>query len=493
MKQTFKISYWALPIIGLLFYLSTSSLFAQNQTEKAAKIEDLMSLYHEYDQFNGSVLVAENGKVIYKGGQGLANMEWEIPNEANTKHRLGSITKQFTGMLIMQLVEQGKLSLDGKITDYLPDYPKETGDKITLHHLLTHSSGIFNYTNIPTFFSEQSRDPYTPEGFLSVFQDLELQFEPGAQYSYSNSGYFLLGVIIEKVTGKTYEAVLKEQIFDPLGMNDTGFDHHSTILKNRATGYEKNGPNYINSPYLDMSIPYAAGSMYSTVEDLYLWDQALYTEKLLSKKNRDLIFTPHIPDRRGDYGYGWIIGKQAIGSSTDSTLMVGHGGGINGFNTLITRLPTEKHLVVLLNNTGRTNLMEMAIAINGILYGKEYNSPKKSLANSLLTTIMEQGLSSGLAFFNKEKESSIYSLDEYEMNNLGYQFLQTGKVKEAIEVFKLNVEAFPKSGNVYDSLGEAYLADGNTELAIKNYSKSVEIDPNNTYGKEVLEKLGVKK
>jgi CubicO group peptidase (beta-lactamase class C family) len=456
---------------------------------KASQIEDLMSLYTEYGQFNGSVLVAEDGEVLYKHGFGKANMEWNIPNTANTKHRLGSITKQFTAMLILQLVEEGKLKLDAPITTYLPDYPKAKGDKISLHHLLTHSSGIPNYTSFPKFFEETSRDAFTPTEFISQFKDLELEFTPGEKFAYSNSGYFLLGVIIEKVTGKSYEENLQEKIFQPLNMKDTGFDHHNVILKNRASGYEKRGNSYSNAAYLDMSIPYSAGSLYSTVEDMYLWDRALQNNTLLSKENTDLLFAPHIKSGSGTYGYGWGTNKMVNAASKDSLVVIGHGGGINGFNTLINRIPANQELIVLLNNTGGTNLGEMSRNIIKILNDLPYELPQRSLANYLMDEITKNGLEAGIAAFKKQKDSKEYILKENDMNALGYQFLQSGKLNEAIAVFKLNVAEFPESSNVYDSLGEAYMEAGNKELAILNYKRSVEMDPKNENGKEMLKKL----
>ena len=457
----------------------------------AEQIDSLMWKYQEYGQFNGSVLVADHGKVIFKKGYGLANMEWGIPNEPDTKFRLGSITKQFTSMLIIHLVQQGTLKLDGKITDYLPDYPKETGDSITIHQLLTHTSGIPGYTEMRGFFRDMSRDRSTPTEFVKFFADSALLFEPGAQWSYSNSGYFLLGVIIEKVTGKPYEQVLQENIFDPLGMKNTGFDHHETILAKRASGYERGGAGVINAPYLDMSLPYSAGSLYSTVEDLFVWDQALYTDKLLSKEFKALLFKPHFPTRGMAYGYGWMVGKLAVGRSSDSVDVITHGGGINGFNTLICRFPEDRSLVVLLNNTGGTRLGDMNRAIIGILHHRPYDGPKKSLAESLAEALVKNGIAAGLQFYRdaKTNHSEMYRLQEREMNNAGYQLMQAGKMKEAIVVFKLNVEEYPESSNVYDSLGEAYMTNGDTELAIKNYEQSVKMDPKNDNGVEMLKKL----
>ncbi|WP_278020323.1 tetratricopeptide repeat protein [Flavobacterium ginsengisoli] len=243
--------------------------------------------------------------------------------------------------------------------------------------------------------------------------------------------------------------------------------------------------------YIDMSIPYAAGSLYSTVEDLYLWDQALYTNKLLSAKSMELLYKPYIKAWNGFYGYGWSTYE--ILNGNDKLTVIEHGGGINGFNTIISRIPANKILIVLLNNTGGTLLGEMNTAIRSILYNQPFNQPKKSLALDLLDVYTEKGALAGTDAFKKLKNDPTYAIKEGDMNRVGYQLLQTGKKKEAIEVFKINVEAFPKSGNVYDSLGEAYLADGDKKMAIANYKKSVELDPTNESGKKVLEELSKNK
>lgn len=488
MKKKSNHSLFKVLIFSVLFQLIlTNTSIAQT---KADKINELLSLYSKYDQFTGTALVTENGQIIYKKGFGLANMEWKIPNQPNTKFRLGSITKQFTALAILQLVEQGKLKLDVPISTYLPDYSKTNGDKITIHQLLTHTAGIPNYTSFPNFFPDISRNPYTPEVFIKTFADLPLQFKPGEKFAYSNSGYFVLGYIIEKVTGKTYEQYLQENIFTPLKMINSGYDHHSDIIENRATGYERNGKAYVNSRYIDMSLPYAAGSLYSTVEDLYLWDQALYSEKLLSAKYRDLLFGKYIPAGPPSYyGYGWSIEDINIGESDEKVQIVEHGGGINGFNTLITRIPLSKDLIVLLNNTGGASLNEMCHAIRAILYDKPYDMPKKSSAYVFLDVIKSQGLEAGLAKLKELNKSDEYAIKENEMNSAGYQLLQSGKTKEAIAVFKINADTFPKSGNVYDSLGEAYLKDGDKKLAIINYRKSLQFDPKNENAKKVLEEI----
>lgn len=484
MKKSIK-----LIAVCFIAHLLTFTVTAQ---DKAAQIEQLLSKYNEYGQFNGSALVAENGKVIFKKGYGQANIEWDILNKPDTKFRLGSISKQFTALLIVKLAEEGKIKLDKPITAYLPNYPKATGDKVTIHNLLTHTSGIPNYTSFSNFGKDLSRNPFTPEEFVKKFENLPLEFTPGEKFSYSNSGYFLLGYIIEKVSGKSYEQFLQETILKPLKMTNTGYDHSAIILKNRAAGYEKQNKKTINAPYLDMSIPYAAGSLYSTVEDLYLWDQALYTNQLLSEKSMESLFKPYIKAWDDYYGYGWFIHETNNGDK-GKLKVIEHGGSINGFNTIISRVPADRNLVVLLNNTGETVLGEMNNAIRAILYNQPFNQPKKSIALELLDVLSEKGPGAGIETYKKLKKDSAYGFKEGDINNAGYQLLQTGKKKEAIEIFKINVEAFPKSGNAYDSLGEAYLKDGNTKLAIVNYKKSIELDPTNENGKKILAEISKKK
>ena len=475
----------ALFLFLIVFLAGQGSGYAQ---DKSVKIDELMKIYQSYGQFNGAVLVAENGKVIYKKGLGLANMEWNIPNETDTKFRLGSITKQFTAALILQLVEQGKIKLDGKISDYLPDYRKDVGDKITVHHLLTHTSGIPSYTSQPKFFEDVSRNPFVVADFVKKYASGDLEFEPGSKFSYNNSGYFLLGAIIEKVSGKPYEQVLKENILDPLGMKNTGYDHFDAVLSKRASGYNKTPKGYINAPYLDMSIPYAAGSLYSTVEDLYLWDRALYSDKILSAKSKELMFKPNLEN----YGYGFGITNAALGDTKQTVPVISHTGGINGFNTIIVRLIGNQHLIVLLDNTSQgRNLDKISKDITNILYNQPYSQPKKSIAEALFNTAAEQGAEAAVKQYRnlKANQSATYDFSEAELNTLGYQLLGMKKIKDAIEIFKLNVEAYLQASNPYDSLGEAYMMSGDKELALKNYKKALELDPQNTNAASVIKRL----
>ena len=449
-----------------------------------------MSTFAAYGQFSGAVLVAAKGKVIYKKGFGLANREWDVPNTPDTKFRLASVTKQFTAMLIMQLVAENKLALDVPIARYLPDYPKANAERITVHHLLSHTSGTPNYTSFP-HYREMMGKAHSPSDLLRAFADSTLEFTPGERFAYSNSGYVVLGAIVEKTTGMSYEQALQERIFTPLNMIGSGIDNGRTVLEKRATGYDKGGSSFTNSSYIDMSVPFSAGAIYSTVEDLFLWDQALYTEKLLPKQYKDLMFQSRTPTGGGSYGYGWGIGDLAIGNSKERSQTISHGGGINGFSTLITRVPADSILIVVLNNTSNAPLNTMTAAINGILHGRPYDMPKRSLASTIQATMEKDGITKAVSDFKALKGSTEHYLDEGEMNMTGYELLWAGKKKEAASFLKLNVDAFPNAFNTYDSYGEVLLALGDTAKAIENYKRSVQLNPDNNNGVQVLQGLGI--
>lgn len=474
-------------IAATAIILFSSIVLPQSKIEK---IDELISKYSEYRYFNGSALVAENGKVIFKKGYGEANMEWNIPNAPDTKFRLGSITKQFTSMLIMQLVEKNMIKLENKITDYLPYYRKDTGDKVTIEMLLTHTSGIPSYTDREDFFEKVSKNYYSPDDFIKEYCSGDFEFEPGSKFNYNNSGYFILGAIIEHITNMTYEEAIKENILIPLGLNETGYDHFENIISKRAAGYEKSGSGYVNAPYLEMALPYSAGSMYSTVEDLFKWDLALSTEKLLSKKYMDEIFKGRVAARNSQYAYGWFI--DSVSLDDKKYVVFTHGGGINGFNTINYIIPEKQQIVILFSNAGGAPLNPMTDAIINILNGKEYKFPPKPLTDLLATTIENEGIGKAIKLFNELKsDKQNYSYNERELNALGYNFLRIKKIDEAIEIFRLNLHEYPKSYNVYDSFAEALMAKGDENGAIENYKKSLELNPANQHGIEQLKKLGV--
>jgi len=470
-----------------VFFVLIHFLATAQSPDKAAKIDQLARQYADCCQFTGTVLVSEHDKVIFKGGYGLANREWNIPNAPDVKFRVGSITKQFTSMLVLQQVAKGSIKLDGHISDYLPYYRKDTGSRVTIAQLLSHTSGIPSYTDDPKFFPDVSRNYYAVDDFVTKFCSGDLQFEPGTKFHYDNSGYFVLGAILEHVTGKKYEDLLQENILTPVGMRDTGYDHWATIIAKRASGYQETFDGIENAPYLDMALPYAAGSLYSTVEDLYKWDQALYTDKLLPADLKRKLFTPNLEE----YGFGWAIHVIAKDQPSPGKTMITHGGGINGFNTNEVRLVDDHSLIVIFNNTPGADLNQFARDIRAILYGQEPSAPKGSPVHDLRETLRTRGLDAMIAQYKELGRSSAtkYIFNDGALNRIGYDLLERDRVSDAITVFKLNAEEYPKVANVYDSLAEAYAKAGNRQLAIENYKRSLELDPKNQNAIDRLKEL----
>ena len=470
----------------VLIFATVMSLTAQSTPERISR---LVERYHRTGKLNGSVLVAQNGNVIYRAGHGEADKSWGIPNTPDTRFRIGSVTKQFTATLILQLVDDGVLRLDAPISDYLPEYPKEVGAKVTIHHLLTHTSGIPSYTDMPEFVDKHSRNPYTPQEFAATFSSLPLEFEPGSNWRYSNSGYFLLGVIIESVTGKSYDEVLRERVLEPLGMNQTGYDRYDEVVEKQASGYIMlPDGTFQRAPFLDTSIPYAAGMMYSTVDDLFKWDQALYGKTFVrGAALRAQMFTPHMQG----YGYGWRIGQQKVGSR--SVNIVEHGGRIPGFHAGFRRMPDDRNTIIVLDNTSGLHVEELVEGITQLLYDQPAKEPAESIARVVATTIEKDGVDAALARFRaiRSRGSADYDFNEGEMNTLGYIYLQQGRLDEAIAVFTMNIEAHPDASNVYDSMGEAWLLSGDTAKAITSYRRAYELNPALPSARAALERFGV--
>jgi len=315
--------------------------------------------------FSGVVLVAKDGKRIWGGAAGLANREHNVPNEAKTKFRLASITKPFTAVAIFMLQEKDKLKTSDPIGKHLKKTPK-AWKKVTIYHLLTHTSGIPSYTEYPDH-DEVARRRMSPGDLAETFKDKKLDFAPGEKFHYCNSGYVLLGLIIEAISGKTYSQFLRDNIFKPLGMNDTGLDDNLDILLHRAQGYSRTMENEVkNTGFLDMSIPYAAGGMYSTAEDLLRFESGLASGKLLSKASLKAMYK----EEQGNYACGWGLGE------FQKHKIVGHAGGINGFTTNFERIESERYCSIVLSNIEGAPVTMITDAMRSIIFGAPYTTPQ---------------------------------------------------------------------------------------------------------------------
>jgi CubicO group peptidase (beta-lactamase class C family) len=455
--------------------------------EKTAKIDEFIKKCNEYRIFNGAVLVAENSKIIYENALGPANREWNVPNRINTKFMIGSVSKQFTAMLILQLVEEGKISLDDKLSKIIPYYPREKADKITVHHLLCHSSGIPLLTKIyENFYTDVWVKEYSDEEYIKLFCDHEHEFEPGSRFMYNSGGYYLLAVIIEEVTGKKFNDVIKEKIFDPLQMTGTGCNDGITIVPEMATGYEYWNFRFMKTGYSSPSFHKGAGSVYSNAGDLFKWWKALQTEKLISQKYLDLMFKQHISLFRAGYGYGWVIGKRDLAEIGEDMNFIEHNGYYPGFNCVFTWLTDKDDLILTLTNSAYNDYTLIRNGIIQILHGKEY-SLSRPLSLVLNDCRNLADIKNVIKDFKNSRNS--FQIRRDAINGLGFYFLLDGKNDMGLEVLKFNANEYPNESYVYESLGEAYFMTGNKELALKNFERTVELNPKNKYAVKKLNEL----
>jgi D-alanyl-D-alanine carboxypeptidase len=311
----------------------------------AAKIDAVMAEAYKPGEPGAAIIVRKNGQTVLRKGYGMANLELGVAVAPDMVFRLGSITKQFTAVSILMLAQEGKLGLQDEITKHLPGYPTQ-GRTITIEHLLTHTSGIQSYTDMPEWLPLWRKDFTLPE-LIDLFKDKPMTFEPGGDWAYNNSGYVLLGAIIEKVSGRPYAEFLSERIFKPLGMTGSGYDSTDRIIPRRVPGYQKGKDGIVNAPYLSMTQPYAAGALVSTVDDLAVWSDAVFSGRLVQREWLDKAFLPY-KLKNGEstgYGYGWFVADFAGHRSIE------HGGGINGFTTYEMTLPEDRIFVAILTNS----------------------------------------------------------------------------------------------------------------------------------------------
>ena len=457
---------------------------AEEPYEGAVKtINDYLSQCFKNGQFNGSVLVAKKGNILYKKGFGMANYEWRINNAPDTKFRVGSTTKSFTALLILQLVQEGKLTLDAKLCDLLPAFNRNKFGKITIDHLLRHTAGFPDYNSHANFFNDVHDYRLSDTGIIRRISEYDLLSEAGTMFNYSNDGYILLGAIIEKVTGKPYETVLKEKILIPCGMVSTGYPHQQTIITRMAKGYRRTLIGAESAQYYRES---SASGIYSTVEDIFFRDLCLYSEKLLSKKYKDMMWQA-VPSGNA---YGWKVGYDTLGSNRRKTIRTD--GAVYGFFARSVRIEEDSVFVVLLSNErGSTNyLPDIEKNILKILYGQAYTYPAKAISFELLRAFLDKGLDSAIALYDRlQADKEKYSFAENELNNLGYLLLSKGSTDAAIRFLQLNTQVYPHSSNAFDSLAEAFETAGNKKEAILNYQKAVELNKSNAHAIKRLEQL----
>jgi CubicO group peptidase (beta-lactamase class C family) len=345
-------------------FVSVITSYGQNKTIEK-KLDELLAKQFRPTEPGCAILVAKQGNIIYNKAFGSANLELGVPMRPHMVFKIASITKQFTAVAILQLVEKGLLNLKDSLQKYIPDYPSK-GYTITIENLLTHTSGIRDYMQIDYGVQNMERWDFSPAQLIDSFKNYPLQFEPGTKFSYSNSGYYLLGYIIAKVSGKSYQQYIRENILTPLALSHSYFDEDNIVIPNRVNGYRKEGATFKNSDFWSPSIAYAAGGLLSSTADLYTWFKGLLSYKILKKETLDQAFTP-FKLKDGSvltYGYGWYILKQGNIQSIE------HGGRMNGFLSNEVWYPQEDVFIAGIYNSEQAPKNELSLSIAGIVLGR---------------------------------------------------------------------------------------------------------------------------
>ncbi|WP_299888528.1 beta-lactamase family protein [uncultured Lacinutrix sp.] len=443
----------------------------------------------------GNVLVYKNGKVVYKNASGLRSINPKDSLTLDSQFRLASVSKQFTGMAIMKLKEAGKLDYDQKVNSILPNFPYAD---ISIRHLLYHTSGLTDYERLLAYNWKpaDSTKKYilgNDEIIKEIYRvNPELDFKTGEKWEYSNTGYLFLASIVEKVSGQHFRTFLKEQIFEPLKMNNTVLYKYQEAedlnMPNRVFGYETtlnqldlklNDYNLVNDVRGD-------GGIYSTLEDLYKWNMALVNSTIISKEYLDEAFKPGKLNNGEEtrYGFGWFI------ESKNEPKVVFHSGGWVGFGTYLYNELDDQSGMILLTNNSNNNLRDIVFGLTNISKNKPYEMPKLKAERVLAKKILNEDIDKGIAYYHEIKtDTTTYEVTENNINQLGYLLLQNGNVNESIQIFKLNIDEYPESANVYDSYGDALLEKGDSINALSNFKKCYEMDNTLEYALDKATKL----
>jgi CubicO group peptidase (beta-lactamase class C family) len=400
----------------LLSFLTLSIAKGQSKEDKQL-IKNLDGLISE--KFNSvspgcAVLVAKKGQMIYEKGFGTANLELDVPMRQEMIFRIGSITKQYTAISILQLVEQGKISLQDSIQKFIKNFPFK-GHTITIENLLTHTSGIKDYGQLDAHIPNAIRIEFSAKQIIDSLANLSLDFIPGSKYSYSNSNYFMLGYIIEQVSGKSYRAYLQENLFKPAGLSSTFYDSPKQLITNRANGYSRDNADYTNVDYISMSLVYSAGALLSNVSDLFKWHQALYSYRLVKKETLEKAFTSFklANGQLAGYGYGWFV------KDWKGTKSIGHGGAIDGFRSWEIYFPEQDIFLTMLFNSDNDGFFNLFEDVSALVIGKSLQTTYKDLK------ITDSVLNSYVGIY-KFSEDSTQFIKVYKRDNRLFAELSNG-------------------------------------------------------------------
>ncbi len=425
--------------------------------------------------------MSRHGKVVFKEAYGFADFSFGVPNTIETKFRLASVTKPITALAILKLSEIGKLNIDDPVKNYLPGF----GENITVKSLLKHRSGLPR--EVTVLSGKGMETNFTLEEIVSLARNSTLAFEPNSRFSYSNLGYSVLAAVIEKVTGKSYQEAIKELVLMPLRMNNTINEPTPEIIKSKANGYVIFPDGIFPAPYENKSYVIGAGSLTSTADDLLNLLDFLEQSKDFSQKTKDLFFR-EVADSRTmgmiSFDYKTIGEKYPLPLNGKAVF---HTGTCPGFETSIVKYLEHQISIVILSNQTGIPVQSIFNDIGNLMLGLEVKPPVK-LNHDFYRQVLALGAENYFQKLNQTNSlSSVPKVNE--INRMGYNYFRSSQIDKAIEIFLINTLIYPKDANTFDSLGEAYLAKNFYELALVNYKKSVELNPNNQSGKKVVERI----
>jgi CubicO group peptidase (beta-lactamase class C family) len=450
----------------------------------------LVDSYAKRRGFNGTVLVARGGRVLFRGSYGQANAEWAVPNGPNERYRIGSLSKPLVATLVMQLVEQGRLTLDGTLGAYLPDvYGGTAAAPVTVAQLLSHTSGL---ADLPAryddaWYQTEAWRSYAPLDFAREWIKPTLLEQPGTKFRYNNNGFYLLGVIIERVTGQKLTDNLQQRLFGPAGMSASGLFAERDVLPKLALGYSRSSAGVLEHPLtINSSVSFSAAGIYSTADDLFRFDCALYGSQLLRAETRALMLQAH----SAAYGFGWNVGQWTLPDGRRLPI-VSHTGSVPGYQSYYLRSELNQDCVIILDNFWQGALVvQMGQDLMEVLNGKPMQLAARSLDDLLTPIAYREGTQAMLAAYQGlATQRHEYDLSENAFNALGYKFLRANRLDEAIAVFGWAVQLFPQSSNTHDSLGEAYRKAGKLTEAARSYAAALALDPTSTSAQKALEEL----
>ena len=471
-------------LIITIFMLSISSS-TQNKSN-IAQVDEYLNQWHKADRFNGVVLIAKNDHILFEKGYGYANREWKVPCSKNMKFDIGSTSKQFTTVMIFQLIEEGKINLDDKLTVHLPDYRNDTGAKITIDNLLKQTSGIPCYIRDWTYteaeFENEIPGPlrhhFKSQYLISRYMSGDLLFEPESAYHYSNSNHYLLGKIIENVTGKSFEQNLTERIIQPFNLLNTGLGNNEKIIPNMSSGYVNIPTDDAKAPYFYYPNFYGTGGMYSTVEDLYLWNRALETNQLLPESYHEILFTPYWEEGEV-HSYLFNYYTTHISDDTNPVSYTSFSGAFDGFVTDVFRFPRTGHIIVIHDNSAHNNQWEIVPGIYRIINDQPVISPLKKASKYISNISLNNGLEAALEeykniLFIKPNEYDFSTL-EYDINYYANKYQKLQRLICAETLFQLNTELFPYSSDAWNGYGMLLSIENKDSLSNLAYAKAANI------------------